>query len=346
MLTIDGAHGEGGGQILRTALSLAAVLQRPVRIERIRAERPKPGLRPQHLTAVRAIAAICGATLAGDQVGSSELIFTPGHVPRPGDYTFDVSQTAGTGSAGAVSLILQTVLIPLALAEGPSRLVLRGGTHVPWSPPFHYLAHVYLPSLARMGVTVEMRLERWGWYPRGGGEVVVHLPGHARLCPWEFTRRGELCRVWGISAASRLPAHVRQRQAQQARARLRDAGVTVEMSEIDAPSVGPGTCVFLCAEHEEIAAGFAAYGRRGLPAEQVADAAVDAFLAYESREGAADPYLADQLVLPLALVGGALTTTEVTRHLVTNIWVAEQFLGPRFTLEGQEGTEGLLRCSS
>ncbi len=344
MLVIDGSYGEGGGQILRTTPSLAAILQRPVRIERIRARRPQPGLRPQHLTAVRAMAAVCGASLEGDQVGSRELIFRPGHASRPGRYVFDVSQVAGAGSAGSVTLIFQTVLLPLALADGPSHVVLRGGTHVEWSPPFHYLVHVYLPALARMGISAEVQLTRWGWYPQGGGEMVARVAGGARLRPQDFTQRGPLRRLWGLSATSNLPAHIRQRQAERVSARLRDAGVFAEVQQADAPSTGPGTCVFLCAEHEHITAGFTAYGRRGLPAERVADAAVDEFLAYRARQGATDPHLADQLVLPLALAGGALITVQITSHLLTNIWVVEQFLGRRFTLEGAEGQEGLLRC--
>ncbi len=345
-LVIDGSYGEGGGQILRTSLSLAAVLQRPIRIERIRAGRPQPGLRPQHLTAVRAIAQICDATLAGDRVGSAELAFHPAHPPRPGHYVFDVSQVAGAGSAGSVTLIFQTLLIPLALADGPSRLTLRGGTHVAWSPPFHYLKHVYLPALNRLGIEAEVQLQRWGWYPRGGGEMIAHIPGRAHLRAHAFTHRGELRRLWGISATSHLPAHIRQRQMRRANSRLEAAGFRARIELIEAPSIGPGTCLFLCAEHEHIHAGFIGYGRRGLPAEQVADAAVDALLAYEAASGAADPHLADQLILPLALAGGELTTTQVTRHLITNIWVVERFLGPHFTLEGEEGEEGQVRCSS
>ncbi len=345
-LLIDGSHGEGGGQILRTALSLAAILQRPICIERIRAGRKEPGLRPQHLAAVRAMATICDAAVEGDRVGSDRLVFRPGHAPHAGHYVLDISQVAEVGSAGATSLIFQTMLIPLALADGPSRLALRGGTHVAWSPPFHYLAHVYLPALARLGIKAEVRLEQWGWYPQGSGEMVASVAGSARLQAQDFTTRGDLRRLWGLSAASHLPVHVRQRQAQQASARLRAAGFSARIEQVDAPSPGPGTCIFLCAEHTHVAAGFTAYGRRGLPAEQVADASVDQFLAYEAGQGATDPHLADQLVLPLALAGGALTTTEITRHLVTNIWVVEQFLGPRFALEGDEGGEGLVRCLS
>jgi RNA 3'-terminal phosphate cyclase (ATP) len=346
MITIDGSYGEGGGQILRTSLTLAAILQRPVCIERIRARRPEPGLRPQHLTAVRAIAAICGADMEGDHVGSERLVMQPGHAPRPGDYTFDVSQMAKGGSAGAVSLIFQTVLLPLALAEGPSYLTLRGGTHVSWSPPYHYLAHVYLPALARLGVDAEVHIERWGWYPRGDGEMTATIAGNAHLRPHDFTARGERRRVWGISASSNLPPHVRQRQMKQALARLGDQGIAIECDLFDAPSTGPGASLFICPVYTQGAAGFTGYGRLGFPAEKVADVAVDRFLAYERAQGAVDPHLADQLVLPLALAGGALTTVEVTQHQITNIWVVEQFLGPRCRLEGEEGEEGRMLCSN
>jgi RNA 3'-terminal phosphate cyclase (ATP) len=161
MIVIDGSFGEGGGQVLRTSLTLAMLTGQAVQIERIRAGRPKPGLAAQHLTAVRAAAAICDATIAGDEMGSRWLQFRPGGPPRAGDYTFDVAQVRGAGSAGAVSLVFQTVLLPLALAPGPSRLDLRGGTHVPWSPPFLYLTEVYLPTLARLGLQVTLELQRF-----------------------------------------------------------------------------------------------------------------------------------------------------------------------------------------
>ena len=164
MIHIDGSQGEGGGQILRTALSLSALLGLPVTIENIRANRPKAGLRPQHLTAVKALKEICGAEVEGMAVDSRRIAFRPGRV-RPGNYFFDV------GTAGSVTLILQALLLPLALAPGPSRIKLRGGTHVPWSPPYHYLAEVFLPTLALMGIQTAVRLGKWGWYPKGGGEA-------------------------------------------------------------------------------------------------------------------------------------------------------------------------------
>ena len=176
MLSLDGSYGEGGGQVLRTALSLAALTGVPVRIEGIRARRPKPGLRPQHLTAVQAVARVSQAEVTGARLGSQVLTFKP-RAPQGGHYCFDVAET--TGSAGAVTLVAQALLPPLLQAAVPATVILKGGTHVPWSPPAHYLSHVFLPALAAMGAEVEMTLERWGWYPRGGGEVRLSLRGPA-----------------------------------------------------------------------------------------------------------------------------------------------------------------------
>ena len=172
VLTLDGSHGEGGGQILRTALSLSAVTTRPFRLTNIRAKRPNPGLLPQHLSAARAAATISGAAVAGDQLGSTELSFAPTHSPRSGSYVFDVAETAGRGSAGSVTLILQTLLLPLAMADAASTLVLHGGTHVEWSPSFDDLTNSYFPMLRRLGLRIDAELKRWGWYSVGQGEIV------------------------------------------------------------------------------------------------------------------------------------------------------------------------------
>ena len=174
-LIIDGEHGEGGGQILRTALSLSTVTLRAFRLVNIRAKRRNPGLQPQHLSAMRAAAAISGAQLVGDFLGSSELVFAPAHPPQSGSYLFDVAEIAGHGSAGSTILILQTVLVPLALAQGNSTVVVLGGTHQDWAPAYDDLAKAYLPALRRMGLSADAELKRWGWYPAGGGEVVCKI---------------------------------------------------------------------------------------------------------------------------------------------------------------------------
>ncbi len=344
MLTIDGSYGEGGGQVLRTALALAAITGRPVRIEQIRAGRRKPGLRPQHLTAVRALAKICDAELEGARLNAQELTFMPRARPQAGTYTFDVAQVAKGGSAGSVSLLFQAVLLPLALAEGTSRLTLRGGTHVAWSPPFDYLKRVYLPTLARMGIEAKVNIRKWGWYPLGGGEVQATVQGRSGTTPGglDLHQRGALLRVRGLSASSNLPKHIRVRQERAALQALRSHGVNARVDVVDAPSKGQGTVVFVWAEFEEIPAGFTSLGERGKPAEQVAEEAVRGLLAFLPGEGALDEHLADQMVLPLAVAQGRsrFTTTAVTGHLLTVAWVVNQFFPGSVHVEGGEGRPG------
>jgi len=336
-IQIDGSHGEGGGQILRSALSLSALLGRPVRLEKIRARRKQPGLRPQHLVAVRALARLCDASLEGDALDSRALTFVPRQPPQAGHYQFDVADAAPGGSAGSVGLILQAVLLPLALANGNSTVLLAGGTHVAWSPPIHYLQQVYLPTLAQLGVRATLELKRWGWYPRGGGQIVCHIEGLGAaatdqpLHPLHLDKRGGLRRISGVSATSNLPTHIAQRQRDQAIKLLRSHGFVPEIEIVDAPSPGPGTCVFLLAEFKKAVAGFTGYGRLRKPAEQVAEEAARAFLAYQRSGGALDRYLADQVILPLALAAGdsAFTTDRVTEHLRTSAWLVMQFLPAR-----------------
>ncbi|HEY5597184.1 MAG TPA: RNA 3'-terminal phosphate cyclase, partial [Kiloniellales bacterium] len=196
-LILDGAHGEGGGQILRTSLTLAAITGRAIRIERIRAGRPKPGLAAQHVTAVRAAASLCRATMAGDEAGSTALEFAPQAAVAPGTYAFDVAAARKGGSAGAASLVLQTVLPPLALTEGRSHISIRGGTHMAWSPPFDYVHDVWMPALAQIGIEAAIELRASGWFPIGQGEIVVTITGlgtgwRRRLNPLTLCERGPL----------------------------------------------------------------------------------------------------------------------------------------------------------
>ncbi|MDY6877581.1 MAG: RNA 3'-terminal phosphate cyclase [Chloroflexota bacterium] len=345
MLVIDGSYGEGGGQVLRTALALAILTGRPMRCEHIRAGRKKPGLRPQHLTAVRAAAAVCDARLEGAELGSLSLSFIPGGPPRPGEYIFDVTEVARSGSAGSVGLVLQTLLLPLALVNGESHLTLRGGTHVPWAPPVSYLEHVFLPHLAQMGVHVRVELMRWGFYPAGGGEIQAWIAGQEEpLRPIVLTERGELERVWGTAAVMNLPAHIPQRMAARARNVLAEAGLQAQVEPCRLRGAGPGAGIFLFAEYAHTTAGFTAYGRRGLPAERVAEAVCGDLLAYHRSNTPADPYLADQLVLPVAMAAGAsrVITSQVSQHLLTNVWVVQQLLERELYIEGKPGLPGTL----
>jgi RNA 3'-terminal phosphate cyclase (ATP) len=322
-LTLDGAHGEGGGQIVRTALALAVTLRRAVTLTNIRARRPRPGLQPQHLTVVRALAAIGDAEVTGDALGSTALSFAPRAI-RPGDYRFDVG--AERGSAGAVSLLCQALVLPLALARAPSRLTLIGGTHVPWSPPVHYLTEVFLSALRQIGIEATLDLRRWGWYPAGGGEIHVAVTPARELTGFVCEAPAAGPAISGLSAVSRLPRSIAERQQKQAEARLAAAGVACEIAlEEDATALGPGTLLLLSLRGR---AGFSALGRRGLPAERVADQAVDELLDYLASGAAVDAHLADQLVPFLALASSpsSFTCPALSLHLKTVAWTVGQFL--------------------
>lgn len=328
---IDGAHGEGGGQILRTGLVLAALLGRPVRFTRIRAGRRHPGLAAQHLTAVRAAAALCGAALDGDLLNSQELLFAPRHAVRSGHYAFDVAAAREGGSAGGTSLVLQTILLPLALAAGRSDVSLRGGTHLTQSPTFDYVRDVWLPALERLGIRATIALDAWGWYPIGKGAIRADIAGAppraGRLTPLQLLVPGPLLRISGRAAAANLPDHIPRRMAERAFALFAQLGTSVDIRIECVHAACPGTGIFLVAEYQHARAGFTALGARGKPSEQVAEEAADALLRHHASGAAVDCHLADQLLLPLCFAAGPsrLTVKQVTRHLETNAWVIEQF---------------------
>ncbi len=329
-LSIDGSHGEGGGQIVRTALSLSAVTGRGVRIRNIRANRRNPGLAAQHVTATRAMAAVCGARLAGDELNSTELVFEPSQPARPGHYTFDVGAARTGGSAGAVTLVLQTLVPPLVLVPGRSVLSLHGGTHMIWSPSFDYAARVWLPALRQIGVVGTLELRRSGWYPAGGGEIaatIEGLRGEDKLHGLNLVEPGGLQRVTGRALVANLPRRIAERMADRASALLAEAGIASDIEAIGLHAACAGAGIFLQAVYEKVTAGFDALGRRGKPAEVVAEEAVTAFRRHHRSGAAVDMHLADQLLLPLALAGepSTFTTPVPTPHLETNAWVIDRF---------------------
>jgi RNA 3'-terminal phosphate cyclase (ATP) len=322
---IDGSYGEGGGQILRTSLSLSLITGRPVEIINIRAGRSRPGLQPQHLASVRAAAAPGNARLEGDRVGSNRLLFYPRSPVRPGSYRCEI------GTAGAATLVAQTTLLPLWMAGGPSDVTITGGTHVPHSPPADYLESVYMPLLARAGIQARAKTEAVGFYPRGGGEISLEIRpvGNApRAAPLDLTARGRLRRLQAIVTTALLPEHVAARGQKTIQQRLRAAGHNVTVSSRDLLSAGPGAAVALIAECQGVTAGFSSIGARGKPMERVAEEPCDEFLAWWASGAACDEHLADQLVLPLCLAAGESrwTTPLISDHLRTVVWVAEQFL--------------------
>jgi len=333
---IDGRHGEGGGQILRTALALSSLCGLPVAIDHIRANRKTPGLRPQHLVAVHALAMITGARVDGARVGSTELLFEPKAV-KPGTYRFHI------GTAGSAGLVLQALIPVLLFGNTPSHVEITGGTHVPWSPSFHYLQSVFSPVLKAMGGKVHLEILIWGWYPNGGGVVRASVHPTGGLKAIRSIHRGHLRDIQVFSAVSNLPPHIAERQRDQALRRLTYLGITPHTSIENAPSPGQGTSIFLVAHFEEIVAGFTSLGTRGKRAEAVADEACDEFIGFLDAGAAIDRHLADQIVLYMALAAGYSTflTERVTEHLRTNIWVIEQFLPVTFALEEEVGKIGV-----
>lgn len=360
LLIIDGSYGEGGGQIVRTSLALSAITGRPVQLENIRAGRRKPGLAAQHLTGVRAAAEICDAHLDGDALGSQTLVFVPGGPVRAADYFFDVAANRRGGSAGAASLVLQTVLLPLALADGTSTVALRGGTHVAWSPPFDYLRDVWLPALEPTGVRVTLELARWGWYPVGEGEIRARIEGlggkqagrpHHNpkpLTSFELMNRGRLSGITGRAAASRLPGHIPRRMVDQASEMLAAEGIEVWIQPETVRSAGPGAGIFLAARYEHIRAGGSGMGRRGKPSEEVAADAVRALLAHHTSGASVDEHLADQLIVPACLANGesVFSVSRISAHLTTNAWTVEQFGLAEVTIEeAADGVIGVVKVS-
>jgi RNA 3'-terminal phosphate cyclase (ATP) len=342
MIQIDGQQGEGGGQVLRTVLALSIVTGQAVRLTNIRAGRRNPGLAPQHLAGVLAAAQICDAAVDGAALRSTQIAFQPDGAAQAGRYTFDISRMAGQGSAGAVTLLLQTLLLPLALSDGESELVIRGGTHVAWSPPVHYIQWVLLPTLERIGVKAEVELETWGWYPKGGGQIRLRVGGGARLTGIDLVERGKLKTIRGVAGASSLPAHVPQRIANRANNVLREAGLParVEPVRTGGPSTGAG--LFLATEYENLITGFSALGARGKPSEVVADEAVGDLIAAHRQGEGLDAHLPDQLLPALALAEGSSTlkTVKLTGHTRTVIDIIDHFTERPIRVEGAIGEPG------
>lgn len=353
MIHIDGSQGEGGGQILRSSLALAMVTGCGLTMDRVRARREKPGLMRQHLTAVRAAKEICGATVTGDAIGSSVLTFIPGPV-LPRDYTFSV------GTAGSATLVLQTVLPPLLIASGPSRLVLEGGTHNPWAPPFDFLQRAFLPLVNRMGPRVTATLERYGFYPAGGGRFVVEIkPANSdrtdetssRLAGFDLLERGEIVQRRGQVLLSNLPPHIAERELEEI-ARLTGWDASCLTREA-VPAQGPGNAVLLELQSEHVTEVFVGFGEHGVQSEHVAKRAIEAMRQYLTANVPVGPHLADQLLLPLGIsvwqsrdevapARCSFRTLPLTNHARTQIETLRAFLGVSVTAREEEARGAVL----
>ena len=329
-IPIDGSQGEGGGQILRTSLSLSLVTGKPFRIDNIRAGREKPGLLRQHLTAVLAAAEIGGAKVEGASLGSTELLFAPGAV-RPGDYRFAV------GTAGSGTLVFQTVLPALMLAPGPSTVSIEGGTHNHAAPPYDFLERAFLPLIERMGPRVSLRLDRHGFYPAGGGRFSAEIEPVAKMRPIAIGGRGEIVSRRVIAVAANLPRHIAEREVETASSMLQ-WGPESHVVEAARKSTGPGNVVMNEIGSAEATELFTGFGKRGVSAEQVArDAATEA-REYLASNAAAGEHLTDQLLLPMALAGGgSFTALKVNPHARTNMEVIGKFLPVEFRTTAANG---------
>lgn len=323
-VTIDGAAGEGGGQILRSALSLSMLSGRALRIDNIRAGRDKPGLLRQHLTAVRAAAEICGAEVQGAVAGSGTLDFRPGPV-RAGDYRWAI------GTAGSCTLVLQTVLPALWRADGTSHVRIEGGTHNPGAPPSDFLQHAWLPLLARMGLHAELKLLRHGFFPAGGGAIEATVTAAPRVQPLWLEARGERGASRAEALFAALPAEIAERELAEVGARLGWPPECLALRGLPA-ACGPGNALSLRIDSEHVTELFTAFGERGVSAETVARRVCNTAGRYLASGAAVGPYLADQLLLPLAMAGaGAFTSVAPTPHTRSNLAVIERFTGLRFT---------------
>ena len=327
MIIIDGSLGEGGGQILRSALALSLITGQPFRIEKIRAGRKTPGLLRQHLTGVKAAATIGKANVTGDNIGSTQLTFIPGEV-TPGDYSFAV------GTAGSATLVLQTVLPALMIGAGATTtLTLEGGTHNPFAPPFDFLQQTFLPLIKRMGVGVEATLEKHGFYPAGGGKFVISINPAQHLKPLELIERGQITTKTAHALVAHLPFEIAEREVSVIGRKLELPGECLHAETIKT-SPGPGNVVFVEVVSKHVTEIFSGFGERGVAAEAVANAVSKQALKYLQAEVVAGEYLADQLLIPLALAGGgSFTTLPLSRHTTTNIEVIRKFLDVQIELE-------------
>lgn len=321
MLVIDGSFGEGGGQILRSSLALSMVTGKPFRIDNIRARRPRPGLMRQHLTAVRAAAEICCAQLEGASLHSSRLDFRPGAVV-PGEYKFSI------GTAGSTTLVLQTVLPALLCAKGPSHLILEGGTHNPFAPPFDFLQKAYLPLINRMGPNVTATLERYGFAPGGGGRFQVHVaPAQSgELTGFDLMERGDITHRQATALVSNLPTQIGERELNVIRRKLEWSDSALEV--IDVPdSRGPGNALLIEIGCEHVTDLFSGFGSQGIRAEAVAEEAARDARRYLQAEVPVGEYLADQLLLPLSIAGrGQFLTLPLSLHSTTHVDLIRRFL--------------------
>jgi len=333
MIELDGATGEGGGQVLRSALTLSMITGQAFRIVNIRANRSKPGLMRQHLVAVQAAAAVCGANLTGAELGSRTLTFAPQAI-KAGDYEFAIN------SAGSCTLVLQTLVPALLFADGPSTVRISGGTHNPMAPPIEFLQRAYCPLLAKMGAQVELALKRAGFYPAGGGVVTASIAPCAQLKPIDLIERGERRGGYAEAIIAGVPGDVGQRELACIGAGMGWGEADLRMRGLSSDQ-GPGNALLITLDYENVTEVVVAFGEKSVRSESVAKTALNEARRYIASGAAVGEHLADQLMLPLALAGGGrFTTASVSQHALTNAEVIERFLPVTFSFSRNGENEG------
>ena len=346
-IEIDGSILEGGGQILRTSTALSALTGKPLRIFNVRAKRSPPGLRMQHLTAIKAVASLVDAKVEGLKVGSKEVRFTPQTI-KGGGFNFDV------GTAGSVTLVLQALTPVAAYAPEKVFVEIKGGTNNQWAPPIEYMQHVFFPALKKMGFEGSVSLVRRGFYPKGGGIVRAYLNPVKSLKPLRLTGKPKVLRVWGLAYSCRLPDHITRRMAKSAENLLKNSGfedVQIEIESLQAGhakcSLDPGCGIILVAELEDgWRMGADSLGELGKPAEKVGEEAALSLLQQLKENAWVDFHLADQLIVWVSLADGVSSfyTGKLTLHTLTSIEVCKQILGSRFNVEGEKDKPATITC--
>lgn len=344
MIEIDGSHGEGGGQIIRTALSLSCLFHKPFRIFNIRKNRRKPGLMPQHLTCVKAAQHITNAEVRGDLQGSAELFFSPGKA-RAGNFSFDI------GTAGSTSLVLQTIIPALVFAGQKATVTLTGGTHVPLSPSYHYLSEVFVRFLQLAGIRIRLSIDSYGFYPRGGGKIHADIFPAEKVIPLQLTVRGRLLGFAGHSGVGNLPVDIAKRQRNsfinKVQTEVRESAGLQDIDLLEVSTPGKGTFIDVAARFEHSIAGFSALGAIGKKAETVGEEAAADFIKYYKTGAALDRHMADQIVLYLSLCSqeSSFTASAISSHLATNLWAIGLFHDISYTLEGKTGEKGMIKLT-
>ncbi len=334
-IIIDGSLGEGGGQILRTSLTLSLLTKKTLQIHNIRSKRSSPGLKQQHMTALRAAAEISNAQVEGDFPGSQEVLFVPGEI-KPGKYNFKIA------TAGSTTLVMQTIFMPLSAASRASHVSITGGTHVPWSPPYHYLEWQWIPWMSRIGYPGTIELHQCGYYPAGGGRLrCAVFPAESKK-PLQVTESSKLIQIRGISAASNLPRDIPNRQRLRFVSKLGPSYPLNDIRSTVLPGQGKGTFLTVLLEFEKTTACFTSLGEKGKRAEIVADELIKQVEEYLNTPGCVDAYLPDQLLIPLSFANGqsSIQTPRITLHLITNAEIIQQFLPVRISIEGDMGKPG------